>query len=1018
MTLKFFFAFLALLCPVFPFNVDVKHPVIFEDPGIFSGKNLRPSYFGFSVALHNHTDGDSPDPGTWVLVGAPRGNYSSAEYSYDPKDIPEPGLMYKCSLGYPSGDECMEIIVDSTGKQIQGTQIHLYSMGQAGFSVHFPPSQSEVLVGAPGVYNWKGTVIHFGEHFGTGPGYDVNSGFFRDENELLYVAGAPRAGGSQENDMEGKVFVFRFQGGQELPVQIIWEAKGLQLGEYFGSSLASGDFNGDHLTDLAVGAPLSSSHEIGDHGSVTIFATDKLNSDRSKPQEILGKRVIINGSKSPWARFGTSISCLGDINHDGYDDLAVGAPYEEGSGAVYIYLGSQTGIVKVPSQQILASSISPLLKGFGISLSRGLDMDHNKYPDIAVGSYASGHVVLLRSSPVANVSASLKVIPSHLSIDDRSLHVEACLQYSGNYVPEHVEIQVRLQFDSQYIPHRGFWETKHGNTAIHSYSQQLYKGGYNCLNFTARIHPETKDFTKPIHIDMSYQLVGSSLSIGRAGNLFAPSTHDAVTPLWIKGPSRLKRQALENKGNLDDFCKTCPVMGREIQSRTEAIVPFLNNCGDDNICLSDLSISGKFIGFDDNHPYILGSSRTVMLEMVLNNREEPAFLAKAKITLPRNVYLASGPRECLFDKSSDDEESQDVQFLICELANPLNHLESNLTTFVPVGIDKKIEKLTLEVTRIPSGQEWLNVTLQALTNSEDSNISNNIFNLSLPLVTEIDLALSGRSERDQYYFTEEKDRPEDLRGTPNLVQFVHQFTLSKYRPSPAPQVEVTFFFPLNLTRKGQTHQLIQLFPPKALLGGKPIICDVREMDRNGWTHKQETFQPVTSPPRLLGGASVTLDCSQPGISCAVVVCFVGPLSSQPPPASFLFRLQANLNIIESQYSVKGMVLYRSEGLAVVSGLPETFQPHDDWPDMATVNTLLVSGTPLEPEKVATWIYAVSIAGGILILVFIVMGLVKLGFFRRQKKEEMDAMKGGDKLLEEPLEGKNHKREKEEDNELN
>ena len=61
-------------------------------------------------------------------------------------------------------------------------------------------------------------------------------------------------------------------------------------------------------------------------------------------------------------------------------DLAVGAPYEEGSGAVYIYLGSKAGIVNVPSQKILASSISPLLKGFGISLSRGLDMDHNNYP--------------------------------------------------------------------------------------------------------------------------------------------------------------------------------------------------------------------------------------------------------------------------------------------------------------------------------------------------------------------------------------------------------------------------------------------------------------------------------------------------------------------------------------------------------------------------------------------------------------------------------------------------------------
>ena len=35
---------------------------------------------------------------------------------------------------------------------------------------------------------------------------------------------------------------------------------------------------------------------------------------------------------------------------------------------------------------------------------------------------------------------------------------------------------------------------------------------------------------------------------------------------------------------------------------------------------------------------------------------------------------------------------------------------------------------------------------------------------------------------------------------------------------------------------------------------------------------------------------------------------------------------------------------------------------------------------------------------------------KLGFFRRHKKEEMDATKEGDKLLEKPLEGRNHTEE--------
>lgn len=49
------------------------------------------------------------------------------------------------------------------------------------------------------------------------------------------------------------------------------------------------------------------------------------------------------------SRFGSSMTSLGDLNRDGYKDIAVGAPYE-GKGAIYIYLGSQNGLIKEPAQ--------------------------------------------------------------------------------------------------------------------------------------------------------------------------------------------------------------------------------------------------------------------------------------------------------------------------------------------------------------------------------------------------------------------------------------------------------------------------------------------------------------------------------------------------------------------------------------------------------------------------------------------------------------------------------------------
>ncbi|MCD6534276.1 MAG: FG-GAP repeat protein [Deltaproteobacteria bacterium] len=56
------------------------------------------------------------------------------------------------------------------------------------------------------------------------------------------------------------------------------------------------------------------------------------------------------GSDQAYAFFGYSVATAGDINHDGFDDVIVGAPwYDSGqadAGAAFVYQGSAGGLEK------------------------------------------------------------------------------------------------------------------------------------------------------------------------------------------------------------------------------------------------------------------------------------------------------------------------------------------------------------------------------------------------------------------------------------------------------------------------------------------------------------------------------------------------------------------------------------------------------------------------------------------------------------------------------------------------
>lgn len=125
--------------------------------------------------------------------------------------------------------------------------------------------------------------------------------------------------------------------------------------------------------------------------------------------------------------------------------------------------------------------------------------------------------------------------------------------------------------------------------------------------------------------------------------------------------------------------------------------------------------------------------------------------------------------------------------------------------------------------------------------------------------------------------------------------------------------------------------------------------------------------------------------------CERIVCAAGPFTNRRKSASF--HIKGVLNITVLQYHLKNWdnITISSEGKVKIKDQKQNIQPEIHQPDEAKVSTTLVQSAPLPPKKLPIWILAVSIGAGILLLLLILIGLIKFGFFKRKKKEEMQRM---------------------------
>ncbi len=319
-------------------------------------------FFGVSVS----TAGDINDDGfSDVIVGAYGFNgYTGKAYVYhggSSMDNAADLSLYNGNAGTTFG-----ISVACAG-DVNADGFSDICVGESGYNSN--SGRAYVYYGGPGMNNIADVVISgsLGEYLGisVSTAGDMNGDGYSD-----IVAGA-----FLKNSSAGAAYVY--YGGASMNNVADVTMNGVAAGDLFGGSVSSaGDVNGDGYGDVLIGARQNDAGGSNAGRAYIFFGGTTVN---NVPD------AVFTGSAAG-DNFGYSVASAGDLNNDGYEDVIVGAPYNDQTGSeagkAFVFTNSQN-FVSTPMNSFTGEFAGDQ---FGVTASDAGDVNGDGYPDVIVGA--------------------------------------------------------------------------------------------------------------------------------------------------------------------------------------------------------------------------------------------------------------------------------------------------------------------------------------------------------------------------------------------------------------------------------------------------------------------------------------------------------------------------------------------------------------------------------------------------------------------------------------------------------
>ncbi|XP_041094228.1 integrin alpha-X-like isoform X2 [Polyodon spathula] len=787
--------------------------------------------------------------------------------------------------------------IEGTNKRSNFSSFQM-ELSQGGFSAAF--TEGALLLGAVGSFDWSGGVVEVRDGHSTfinassrDPdmktsylGYSMAAG--RTGQEVLYFLGAPRY------RHKGKVIVFQKRDSNWGETQHI---QGEQIGSAFGSELCSVDVNADGQTDLLlIGAPLF--HQGGIGGRVTVCVLEPAG-NVSCNSSLYGSPGNLLGS------FGAAIARTADLNGDNLSDIAIGAPLENNwHGSVYIFLGERRGVRLEYSQKLEGMSFHPSLQFFGQSVHAAGDITGDGMTDIAVG--ARGAVVILRSQPVVNVSVSMTFSPAVLpeqrfhcagspsSYTDTAVLATVCINveslYAGFFGSLSVSVNISLELD----PGRASSRLLFSNTA-RAVSQSLSVKDRECVVQEIRV-PECIEDYSPVEVRGSFSMSGEE----------------------IEGTRGLR-----------------PVLTPDCNTEFTGKMPLEKICGEDDICVADLSVSFNFSG----SPFIVASLSFVLdITVNLTNAGEDSNSSKVVLLYPAALS---------FTKAIVVQSTWRVR-LACTavkiLGEVLERTSCEVSTPILKGGATVLLLASFAVSRPDDLNDSLEINVTAMSKNENLTLEDNFARHSIPVLQPVNVIVRGAESTQYLNFTQ------SLQGSKHVTHSYEVKNLAKAAP-----VNITFIVPLELEPGFKWNVSI------------PQAC-VDEVEVKG-NSNQTDYQH--------GRISTTKGCR--GTLCRVIHCTIDQLTKEQP---IRFTLSGNVTKDKAQ----GQVKLQLESLGFLS---YNQQKYTQYPEGKYHQAQVVTELEVLADVSYVPIILGSIIGGLFILLLIFGVLYKIGFFKRGSSESQE-----------------------------